>query len=58
LVQPPIWYVLAIDVEKKMLRMFRMDRISRPTLIKGHPFVPKQDVVEEILREIGAGATG
>jgi len=44
LVQPPIWYVLAIDVDKKVPRMFRMDRISRPTLIKGHAFVPKQSV--------------
>ncbi len=55
LVQPPIWYVLAIDVEKRVPRMFRMDRISRPMLVKAHPFVPKQTVVEQILREIGAG---
>jgi predicted DNA-binding transcriptional regulator YafY len=55
LVQPPIWYVLAIDVEKQKPRMFRMDRIARPSVIKGHGFVPKQSVVEQILRELPIG---
>jgi len=50
-VQPPIWYVLAIDVQKSAPRMFRMDRISRSTLVKEHRFVPKQSVVEQILKE-------
>ncbi len=31
--------------------MFRMDRISRSTLVKEHGFVPKQSVVEQILEE-------
>ncbi len=33
LVQPPVWYVLARDVDKGEARMFRMDRVLRPRLL-------------------------
>ncbi|MBJ6759851.1 WYL domain-containing protein [Myxococcaceae bacterium JPH2] len=40
LVEAPVWYVLALDVERDAARMFRMDRISRPRLVPERPFVP------------------
>ncbi|MEM7410367.1 MAG: WYL domain-containing protein [Myxococcota bacterium] len=39
-VELPVWYVLAIDVEKDARRMFRMDRISRPRVLQQR-FAPK-----------------
>lgn len=50
-VQPPVWYVLAIDVQKSEPRMFRMDRISRASVDTARGFVPKQSVVDRILAE-------
>lgn len=40
LVEAPVWYVLALDVEKDAARMFRMDRIRRPRLVPGRRFTP------------------
>lgn len=48
LLQPPIWYVLAVDVEKHVPRMFRMDRITRPTIAREVKFVPRLDVIDEL----------
>jgi predicted DNA-binding transcriptional regulator YafY len=48
LVQTPVWYVLAFDLEKQEPRMFRMDRISRPRLL-AHTFRPRVDVVRSLL---------
>ena len=40
LVRPPLWYVIAWDTGKNAPRLFRADRISRPTVL-GHTFVPR-----------------
>src|SRR6185295_10490311 len=40
LAEPPVWYVLARDVDKSEPRMFRMDRISRPGLLPEIVFRP------------------
>jgi len=40
LVQTPVWYVLARDVDKGEARMFRMDRIARPWLVRDIGFRP------------------
>ena len=47
-VESPVWYILAVDIDKDAQRMFRMDRISspRPT---GQPFDPSREVVEQMM---------
>ncbi|MFT3840540.1 MAG: WYL domain-containing protein [Myxococcaceae bacterium] len=40
LVVAPVWYLIALDLEKNESRMFRMDRISRPRLLPGVDFRP------------------
>lgn len=49
LVQSPVWYVLARDVEKSEPRMFRMDRISKPRLLCDLSFRPDASVIWEQL---------
>ena len=39
-VELPVWYILAVDVEKQARRMFRMDRIARPRALRRR-FVPE-----------------
>lgn len=51
LVQSPVWYVLARDVDKAAPRMFRMDRISRPRLLGELQFKPDADVIWALLPE-------
>ena len=46
LVQPPVWYILSVDVDKEAVRMFRMDRISNPRSLS-RPFTPSVDVIRE-----------
>jgi len=46
-VEQPVWYVLAVDIEKDARRMFRMDRIAHPRAL-GRRFVPLRSVVEEM----------
>ncbi|WP_223785645.1 YafY family protein [Myxococcus sp. AS-1-15] len=43
LVEAPVWYVLARDVEKSAARMFRMDRIQRPRRVPGRHFTPDME---------------
>lgn len=38
LVEPPVWYVLALDLAIGRPRMFRMDRIARPRVMHDHSF--------------------
>jgi predicted DNA-binding transcriptional regulator YafY len=45
LVQLPVWYILAWDVCKQEPRMFRMDRISKPRLLKETHFSPRAEVI-------------
>jgi predicted DNA-binding transcriptional regulator YafY len=46
LLQPPVWYVLSRDVDNGTLRTFRMDRISRPRILRGMTFQPDLDIVK------------
>lgn len=45
LVQPPIWYVLARDIDKDEPRMFRMDRIANARALRGSVFMPDNAVI-------------
>lgn len=45
LVQPPVWYVLARDLDRGVPRMFRMDRMTRPRLLTSVRFSPDMDAV-------------
>lgn len=44
LVEPPVWYILAMDVDKAAPRSFRMDRIVRPRLLD-RAFRPDMEVI-------------
>jgi predicted DNA-binding transcriptional regulator YafY len=46
LVESPVWYLLARDLDKLEPRTFRMDRILRPRLLDGVRFRPDLRVVE------------
>jgi len=52
LVQTPVWYVLARDVDKGEPRMFRMDRISRPRLLPDVTFRPDLQILQAQLPEL------
>ena len=52
LAQPPVWYVLARDLDKAKPRMFRMDRISRPGLLPDVVFRPGIRVIQEQLPDL------
>jgi predicted DNA-binding transcriptional regulator YafY len=45
LVEPPVWYVLARDLDKREPRTFRMDRISRPRILSDIVFRPDVSVI-------------
>ena len=46
LVETPVWYLLARDLDKLVPRTFRMDRILRPKLLRDVHFRPDMRVVE------------
>src|SRR5688572_5778874 len=46
LVEPPVWYVLARDVDKAQARAFRMDRIARPRMLPEIVFRPDLQVIQ------------
>lgn len=52
LVETPVWYVLARDVDKAEPRMFRMDRISRPRILDEVVFRPDPDVIRAQLPDL------
>jgi len=52
LAEPPVWYVLARDVDKAEPRMFRMDRISRPGLLPEVVFRPDLRVIREQIPDL------
>lgn len=52
LVEPPVWYVLARDVDKGEPRTFRMDRISRPRLLPELVFRPDLQVLKAQLPDL------
>lgn len=49
LVQTPVWYVLARDLDKAMPRMFRMDRVARPRILTWVVFRPDVRVIRDQL---------
>lgn len=57
LVRLPLWYVLAVDIEKDAQRMFRMDRISHPRVLRRR-FEPSMQVVEEMMSDVPCTALG
>ncbi|MFN7132010.1 MAG: helix-turn-helix transcriptional regulator, partial [Myxococcales bacterium] len=59
LVEPPVWYVLARDVERDAARMFRMDRIARPRLVRERRFTPDlEGLHRQLQRERGEAQAG
>jgi predicted DNA-binding transcriptional regulator YafY len=52
LVEPPVWYVLARDVDKGEPRMFRMDRIAHPRLLRDVVFRPEVGVIQAQLPDL------
>jgi predicted DNA-binding transcriptional regulator YafY len=52
LVEPPVWYILARDVDKGEPRMFRMDRIGRPRVLPEVRFRPDLEVVRSQLPDM------
>ncbi|HVJ14738.1 MAG TPA: WYL domain-containing protein [Polyangiaceae bacterium] len=46
LVETPVWYVLALDVDKAAARTFRMDRVSRPRLLRDVRFRPDLGLIQ------------
>lgn len=52
LVEPPVWYVLARDVDKGEPRMFRMDRIARPRILAEVTFKPDLQLIRALLPDL------
>ena len=46
LILPPIWYLVAWDPSREDIRHFRMDRISRPVIVKGPSFRQRRIVFD------------
>lgn len=53
LMEPPVWYVLARDVDKGEPRTFRMDRIERPRLATELRFRPSHQIALQQLPPTG-----
>jgi predicted DNA-binding transcriptional regulator YafY len=51
LVEPPVWYVVARDIEKNEPRAFRMDRIARPRVLREVTFQPDVRIIESQLSD-------
>jgi predicted DNA-binding transcriptional regulator YafY len=52
LVEPPVWYVLARDLDKDEPRTFRMDRIARPRILGDVVFRPDPNVIQAQLPDL------
>lgn len=50
-VEPPVWYILAHDLDKEAPRAFRMDRIVRPRLLPEVRFRPDIDKVTDPMED-------
>ena len=46
LVETPVWYMLARDVDKAAARTFRMDRVARPRLLRDVRFRPDLALIQ------------
>lgn len=51
-VQSPVWYILALDLDRRAPRMFRMDRVARPRVLAHHSFTPSPSVMEALFKDI------
>jgi predicted DNA-binding transcriptional regulator YafY len=49
LLQVPVWYILAFDLQRDAPRAFRMDRISNPQVLSSTAFVPRRNVITALL---------
>lgn len=49
LVQAPLWYLLAFDLDRRAARMFRVDRLHDLGLLDDAPFLPRREVIAELL---------
>ncbi len=49
LVQGPLWYVLAFDLDARAPRMFRIDRLSKLRRLPSTPFEPRRTVIDALL---------
>jgi predicted DNA-binding transcriptional regulator YafY len=52
LAETPVWYILSRDIDKAEPRMFRMDRISRPRLLRDVAFRPDERVIRTQLPDL------
>ncbi|MFZ5890443.1 MAG: helix-turn-helix transcriptional regulator [Myxococcota bacterium] len=52
LVEPPVWYVLARDADKREPRTFRMDRIARPRILEELSFSPDIAIIQAQLPDL------
>lgn len=53
LMEPPVWYILARDVDKGEPRTFRMDRITQPRLVASLRFRPSGRIATQQLPPTG-----
>lgn len=51
LVETPVWYILARDVDKQVPRTFRMDRITHPSLRSEIRFSPDLRLIQDQVPE-------
>jgi predicted DNA-binding transcriptional regulator YafY len=51
-VEPPVWYVLARDVDKREARTFRMDRMARPRILEDVAFRPDAAIIQAQLPDL------
>jgi len=51
-VEPPVWYILARDIDKREPRTFRMDRIARPRILADQVFRPEIAVIQAQLQDL------
>jgi predicted DNA-binding transcriptional regulator YafY len=49
LVRTPVWYLITRDVDKAEPRIFRMDRISSPRLVRELHFSPDATLIRRAL---------
>jgi predicted DNA-binding transcriptional regulator YafY len=52
LVQSPVWYILSLDLDKGSPRTMRVDRISRPQLLRSHRFTADPAIVHHQLGDL------
>jgi predicted DNA-binding transcriptional regulator YafY len=51
-VEPPVWYILARDIDKRVPRTFRMDRITRPRILSDQTFQAETSVIQTQLQDL------